>query len=275
MAEGQESTLDGHEVQRPVSRPPIRENILGYDVVKAASAYSNATGLVSGFALAAVVLVFTIAATVSDLDDAQRVDLGFATSLFALGFVGCLLGAYAFASLGGEENSPATMTYSMLVGSAVSIAVIAVLGGFEALAEAFLAESAVVFEIFTAMGAAIVPLFVWFPQWDIVQRFGPPRYDGPPRSTAEAERLIRRLGALGLLAAAIGTALHFTALFGDPERWEYLVLTFGGLLYVGAMVATALKVSMHEGRGRATTRETWVLAIIQSLMVMVTLALLP
>jgi|GEM_PF-6618741 len=253
----------------------LRENILGYDVVKAASAYSNATGLVSGFALAAVVLVFTIAATVSDLDHGQKVDLGFATSLFALGFVGCLLCAYSFASLAGEKNSPATMTYSMLVGSAVFISVIAVLGGFEALAQAFLPESAAVFEVFTAVGAMIAPLFVWFPQWDIVQRFGPPRYKGPPCSTGEAQRLIARLWALGVVTAAFGTALHFSALFGDPRRWEYLILTFGGLLYAGVVVAMALIVSAHEGRARATIAETWTMALLQSLTAMVMLALLP
>ncbi|MGN6587510.1 MAG: hypothetical protein ACTHKT_08585 [Solirubrobacterales bacterium] len=275
MGEEQKSVTDGDGQRSLVRQSIVRENILGYDVVKAAPAYSNTTGLVSGFALAAVVLVLTIAATVHGLNQEQKIDLGFATSLFALGFVGCLLCAYSFASLGGEETSPATMTYSMLIGSAVFISVIAVLGGFEALAQAFLEESALVFEVFTAVSASVAPLFIWIPQWDIVQRFDAPAYDGPPRSINEAQRLVVLVWVLGVAAAVAGAVLHFNGLLGEPKRGEYLILTFGGLLYTGAMVALALIVAMHKGRARATKAETWTLAFIQSLMVMVMLALLP
>src|SRR5690349_10405886 len=100
----------------PSSSREQPEGVPGYDVVAAAASYSNITGLVSGFALTAVILAFTIAAT-ADLTSVQRIDLGFATTLFALGFVGCLLCAFSFASLSGEVSSVATLTDSMLVGS--------------------------------------------------------------------------------------------------------------------------------------------------------------
>jgi hypothetical protein len=253
---------------------PPRENVLGYDVVKAAPSYSAVAGLVSGFALAAVVLVLTVAAS-AEVKPPQDVYLGFATSLFALGFVGCLLSSFSFASLGGETNSPATITDSILVGSGLLISVIAVLGGFQALAKAFLPDSEVVFMAVLALTASLGPLFVWFPHWDIVQRFGVSIHKGPPRSTAEAETLIFRLSLLGLGAAACGVALHCSGLLGPPKRWAYLVLTFTGLIYTGLMAALGLLVTSVKGRARLTRRETWALALFQSVTILVMLALLP
>lgn len=165
------------------------EGVPGYDVVAASDSYSNITGLVSGFALTAVILAFTIAAT-ADLTSAQRIDLGFATTLFALGFIGCLLCAFSFASLSGEESSVATLTDSMLIGSGLSVCIVAVLGGFEALAAAFLPDTKLVFLVICTAMAGVAPSFVWFPHWDIVQRFGPPAYCGPPKGTAEAGRAL-------------------------------------------------------------------------------------
>ncbi|HET7443030.1 MAG TPA: hypothetical protein VFJ57_00070 [Solirubrobacterales bacterium] len=234
-----------------------RENVLGYDVVKAAPSYSGAAGLVSGFALAAVVLVLTVAAS-SDLDHRQQIYLGFATSLFALGFIGCLFCAFSFASLSG-----------------VLISLVAILGGFEALAQALLHELAVVFVAVTGLTAAIAPLFVWFPHWDIVQRFGESVHEGTLRSPDEAEALVLRIWLVGAIAAGAGVALHYSALLGEPKQWEYLVLTFTGLTYVGGVVALALFVSTRSGRARATKMETWILAGFQSATVLIILALMP
>ena len=81
------------------------ENIREYDVVKAAPSYAGASGLISGFALAAVVLVLTVAAS-EKVEPPRQIYLSFATSLFTLGFVGCLFCAFSFASLGGERSHP-------------------------------------------------------------------------------------------------------------------------------------------------------------------------
>src|SRR2546427_546448 len=81
----------------------------------------------------------------------------------------------------GEMKSVASLTYSMLVGSGISICMIAVLGGFEALSRAFLDAASPVFVAVCAVGAMVTPVFVWFPQWDIVANYGGPRYPGPPQ----------------------------------------------------------------------------------------------
>lgn len=82
----------------PMSEPP-------YDAAAAASGYANVTGLVSTFALAAVVLVFLIAATATRPPTAaQNADMALATILFSVGFLGCLLAAFAFAALAGAPK---------------------------------------------------------------------------------------------------------------------------------------------------------------------------
>lgn len=255
-------------------REQVREGFPGYDVVKAATDYSNITGLVAGFALTAVVLAFTIAAT-ADLEVSQKVDLGFASTLFALGFVGCLVCAYSFASLSGENSSVATLTQSMLVGSGLTVCIVAVLGGFEALARAFLPDSAVVFLVVCGAVAAVAPPFVWFPQADIVQRFGPPAYEGPPASVAEAHRLMLSFFFVGLASAVGGIAVQQLGFFGGPRHWEYLVISFVGLGYAVLMVLAALWVSTLTERARVSIRHTWALAIFQSSVIFVMIALLP
>lgn len=142
--------------------------------------------------------------------------------------------AYSFASLRGEQTSVATLTHSMLVGSGLSVCIVAVLGGFEALARAFLPDSAVVFLVVCASVAAAAPAFVWFPHMDIIQNYGPSLYPGPPRAKEDAARLIRRLFLVGLAAAAGGVALQSVGVLGDPRHWEYLAITFvGSRLHVG------------------------------------------
>lgn len=153
----------GRKIANPMGdERQVREGFPSYDVVKATSDFSNITGLVAGFALTAVVLAFTIAAT-AHLDASQRIELGFAATLFALGFVGCLVCAYSFASLSGETSSVATLTQSMLVGSGLTVCIVAVLGGFEALARAFLPDAAIVFLVVCGTIAMVAPPFVWFP----------------------------------------------------------------------------------------------------------------
>lgn len=255
-------------------KPAVPEGLPGYDVVKSASDYSNVTGLVAGFALTAVVLAFTIAAT-ADLQASQKIDLGFATTLFALGFVGCLLCAYSFASLRGERRSVATLTHSMLVGSGLSVCIVAVLGGFEALARAFLPDSAVVFLVVCAAVAAAAPPFIWFPQMDIVQTYGPPTYPGPPQSKGEATHLILRLFFLGLAAATGGVVFQSLGILGEPRHWEYLVVTFVGLAYTATMILAALWVSTLTERARLSIKLTWTLAAVQSVTILLMIALLP
>ena len=277
-----------------------------YDVTKAAPSYANIAGLVSTFALAAVVLVLLIAATVVHPHGSQKVDMGFATLLFALGFLGCLLAAFAFASLGGAPQSAALVTDSMLVASIVAVCLVAVLGGFAALARAFLEQASAAFVVITAMTAFLAPIFVWFPLFDIARDFSQNRSSGDrdqPRPgrlaaiLAAMERFSSRFvrgrpfsnmspqeqSVVGLLAgmtligfvlAVTGLAIHFLGAFGHPHQLEYYVLGFGGLLYTGSLIVGAL-ILAADPDAQLTPHAAQLLNFVQCLFMFFLIALLP
>ncbi len=252
----------------------LREGFAGYDVVKAAPSYSNVVGLLSGFALTAVVLAITVAGT-AHLHDQQQFDVGFATTMFAVAFLGCLACAFSMASIAGEKNSPATLTCSMLVGSGIAVCFITVLVGFAALAHAFLPDSAPAFLAVCFVGVVIAPPFVWFPQWDIVRNFGEAPYPGPPRSTEEAKRLVVGLFMLGVFTALVGLGIRLTGVIGTAHHWEVLALALVTLIYTAAMVLAALLVSTWMNRPRLGVRMTWALGLIQSATVLALICLVP
>jgi hypothetical protein len=251
------------------------EGFAGYNIVRAAPSYSGVTGLLSGFALTAVVFAITVAGTDRHLSHAQKIDVGFATTMFAVAFLGCLVCAYSLASLAGEKNSPAALTCSMLVGSGIAVCFIAILGGFAALARAFLPESTPAFLAVCFVGVVVAPPFVWFPQWDIVRNFGEPPHAGPPKSEEEAKRLVIGLFILGILTALSGYVVRQSAILGTGHHWEYLALALVALIYTAAMVLAALVVATWIDRPRTSVRMTWTLGLIQSATFLALICLVP
>lgn len=80
---------------------------------------------------------------------------------------------------------------------------------------------------------------------------------------------------VGLVSAVGGIAVQSVRLFGDPQRWEYLVIGFVGLGYALAMTLVALWVSTLMDRARVSVSQTWGLALFQSAVIFVIIALLP
>jgi hypothetical protein len=239
--------------------------------------------------------------------------MGFATILFALGFLGCLIAAFTFASLGGGPNSAALITNSMLVGSIVSICLIAVLGGFAALSRAFLAQASGAFVVMTALTACLAPVCVWFAVFDIAVDFpdttesaslltppAPDRHRRPNRLaralaaeeafvdkrlsmklfTEEqmreraAVRLLAGLASVGVVLAVAGLVVHFAAALGHPQQWEYYVLGLGGFLYTGFVIVAVLVLASNPDRRLSPS---WVRALnfVQCLFVFFLIAVLP
>lgn len=249
-----------------------------YDVTKAAPGYANVTGLVSTFALAAVVLIFLIAAPGTHTTKAQYTDMSFATILFAVGFLGCLLGAFAFSGLSGAPHGPASLGTSMLIASAVAVCLLAILGGFEALARAFLPQATTAFAVVCAITASLSPVFVWFALFNVAAEFPvhqPEGYvpremaasaPGPngPRTrvlqtftqfreglTADERQVIKLLAGMttvGVLLAVAGLLVHIARGFGRPQSWEYYVLGFWGLAYTGLLIVAALLFAIDRNR---------------------------
>lgn len=247
------------------------DNESPYDVTKAAGGYANVTGLVSTFALAAVVLIFLIAATAAKSPTkAQYTDMSFATILFAVGFLGCLLGAFSFSGLSASPHGAASLGTSMLVASAVAVCLLAILGGFEALSRAFLPRAATVFTVLCAITASLSPVFVWFALFNIAVEFPlphAPREEVRPngvkarvlhtftrlRQTLLTDRrqvikLLAGMTAVGLLLAVAGLLVHITRALGKPQRWEYWALGLWGLAYTGLLIVGALLFAIDRNR---------------------------
>lgn len=178
----------------------------GWSMVAAAPAHSNITGLLAGFALTAVVLILTLVAT-AHLTVVQRHDLPLPAYLFAIGFLGGLLSAYALGSLAGELETAATMTAAVLTASGASISLMCVLGGFASLARLFLPDAAVAFIGLCIVAGLIAPIFVFFPLWDTVRNFGETDAPGCP-----AMRLM-----LPVLSGGCGSFVRL----GPSLAWAY------------------------------------------------------
>jgi hypothetical protein len=267
-----------------------------YSVVRAASNFSNITGLVAGFALAAVVLVFTVGATAPN---APRVILGFAASLFLLAYVGSLILSYAFGALAGRRNTAAAMTHAMLLGSGLSVSFVAILGGFVALSVAFLPNSSTLFFLIAAAVVWAVQPAIWFPHREMIHEFGLPPYGSrAPTSDARAHKLVSHTSRIALVASVTSIVFRefhiVKTLVGPPREWEYVTIASAGILYTAFIQSLVLPLAMaasgeHEHRegistkllarvtddGRLTTTATLLIATLQCATLFVILALLP
>ena len=278
-----------------------------YDATVSAQGYANITGLVSTFAFAAVVLVFLIAATaIPKPTTAQKADMGFATILFAVGFLGCLLAAFQYAALSGAPKNVA-LTNSMLIAVVVAVCLIAVLAGFESLAKAFLHSSASIFTLITVAAAATAPIFVFFPMFDYVReaQLGgssdrslsdesvATRYGGWATKIIESEMIKphletstnsedeRRMIALLLdmtvvatSAAMVAWVFHHTSLLGRPHQWLYYAVAVLALGVIGYATVRALLLAAEPGR-KLTPTQARRLNMVQVGLMFVVIAALP
>ena len=280
--------------------------VVGYDITRAAPGYSNVSGLLSGFALAAVVLVFTFAATSGPSGHAKG-DLGFATAVLALAFLGCLMSAFAFASLGGEKDSTQALASSMLFGSAVAVSVVAVLDGLEALAHAFLPNAHGLFMAVAFAAALTVSPFVWFPRWEIARRpsreyEAAPDGNGPQtvhssqqkpppseehrqdeemslhphrecddarriQEEATGRRILRKVSVIGAAAALAGLAFRLVV-GGDASSTVYIPVAGVAFGYTMSAVGVGLLTSaLAPGYVGCIIRATPLLGVMQSLVI--------
>lgn len=117
---------------------PAPANTPNYSPRKAAIGYSATTGVGAGFSLAAVILVFTIAATASK---PPLYFLGFAAAMFTVGTVGLLFCSFSYSTLSSSarDSTPGSLA-EMLISSALTICFLAELAGFDALARPYVSE---------------------------------------------------------------------------------------------------------------------------------------
>jgi len=242
--------------------------------VAAAPSHSNITGLLAGFALTAVVLILTLVAT-TPLTEVQRHDLPFPAYLFAVGFLGGLLCAFAMGSLAGEPESPSAMTSAVLTASGASLSLMCVLGGFASLASLFLPDADTAFIGLCMVAGLVAPIFVFFPLWDTVRNFGGTNLPGPPRDEAEAAQVIRRLCAFSALWPFIGLELRALGAnrLGHTADTAFAVVA---LLFVAAVVIAGMLLTIAQGdAGRLSIRRAWIVGAAHAMLIAALVALIP
>lgn len=243
-------------------------------MVAAAPSHSNITGLLAGFALTAVVLILTLVAT-AHLSSFQRHDLPFPAYLFAIGFLGGLLSAYALGSLSGEQETAGTMTAAVLTASGASVSLMCVLGGFASLARLFLPEAANAFIGLCIVAGLIAPIFVFFPLWDTVRNFGETAAPGRPRDAAHAARVIGWLWGLCAVGPIAGLGVRELG-SGASSHTADAMFAVVALAFIAVTIIAGMLLTISEGdEGRLTIRWAAVVAATEAVIIAALVALIP
>lgn len=130
---------------------------MGVDPSKAAGAVASILGTVAGFVVTAVVLLITILTTSAKEFLPRPQVLEYSAGLLTLSLLGCLLGAFAFAALSGEEkpttNHQAAGVWS---GAGAAVSIVSGIAAFEVLSYQYLPGSKTLFAIVCAVAGAVI-----------------------------------------------------------------------------------------------------------------------
>lgn len=257
---------------QPVTVGSPREP-LGYDVRKGAAAYAPIIGVISGFVVPTVVLIFEIAS--SHDSTAHSAALGRTTSLLVLGLIACLLGAFAFAAIGAERQLTANLSAATLyAGAATVIGSVAIIAAFEALAQAFLPATKDLFVWITtgtAIGGTVLVSMVLGDAW----------VSAPPGHWLSERSQGYRWGSItsGLASAALlaGAALYLLGariVIGNTEMHWFVGVGIA-LALLGGLGSAFRTMHGPDGSERAITKsETFaVLGILVSYLVLLLLVM--
>jgi hypothetical protein len=137
-----------------------------YEVRTASQSYSNIAAVLAGFAFAAVVLVVQTTPPVTTPNAGTYQD--WATIAFLLAFAGCIVSAFVFATVTGEEIlAPRSHTIALLAGLGFSISSNLVIFGLGALVKIFLSPTIFDFVLVCfPLIMSLSPLFVAFSAFD-------------------------------------------------------------------------------------------------------------
>jgi hypothetical protein len=126
-----------------------------YVIPVAAQSYSNIAAVLAGFAFAAVILAMQVKPL-----DSEKVVFSWATISFILSFVGCIMSAFIFATVTGENDIyPRSYAIALFGGTGFSISTSLVIFGMALLTKVFLTPE--VYE-FVHIIFPILMLFVIF-----------------------------------------------------------------------------------------------------------------
>jgi MFS family permease len=249
-----------HRVRNP--------DIAPYDLRKTVSITAPIVGSVGGFVVTAVVLVLTVA-TKAHHNPAQ---LALTSGLLAVALVGCLVGAFSLASLGGEPRLTVNlMAAATFMSAGPTIALAAILAAFQILASLYLPSAGFLFAFMVALVGAAGGVFnctMPLDEWDI--RAANLYPNAPPEpgtwivSRRHAKQWCFRLGAFNVAPIVLGFVFYAAgATFALPSAGVTAFVSTGMVLVVGLSLFGLLR-SLHpdHGHDRGTCR--WEALVIHS-----------
>ena len=154
--------------QQTISELPHKPH---YEIRIASQSYSNIAAVLAGFAFAAVILVVQTDIPSASLNAGDLRDR--ATIAFLLAFVGCVISAFVFATISGEEIlAPRSHTMGLIGGTGFSISANLVIFGLATLVKIFLSYQVYDFvdKVFPFM-MLLSPMFVIFSAFDSIIGF--------------------------------------------------------------------------------------------------------
>jgi hypothetical protein len=224
---------------------PVRP---GYDIVKAASGYASLAATLSGFALAAVILLAQRNPRSCDVPGHLAAECAALPALrdgaavaFTVALLSLVMAAFSFTAIHGEDfTARRTHNAGIWAGGALYGGLLAVLWGLNVTASIFLSKTTeAVMTASLVIVATIGLAFVIFSSFDAATRF-----DGDePRFTISPVRYFANLGP------PIGTVVVFAVVRAasgpmEPSSNQYvwrlvLLLVLSAAGTVGALVATS------------------------------------
>ena len=236
----------------------------GYDLRRGAAGYAPIVGVVAGFVVTGLVLLFDLASrhTASQSPWTEAL-LGRASALLALGLIACLLAAFALAAIAAETRLTPNLTAAiMYVGMCTAIGIVAIIAAFEVLATIYLPETHDLFAWATcgvAIAGSVLVAFVLGDAW---------RTPGLPEDHWLSGSKTSGRWALGAAVAGVSIlgcsiALYFSHVrIGTGNDGLHIIIGAGIAFALLAGVAGILR-AMHrdDGRGREI-RKTEAIAVI-------------
>ncbi len=234
-----------------------------YKLQSAAQSYSNIAAVLAGFAFAAIVLVVqgTLPQTVS-----AHLLRGYVAIAFLVAFFGCIVSAFNFALVTGEELvitggvegvAPRTHIIALLGGAGFAVSTIFIFWGMVLLARLFLPEDAVRLTYAALIGIILLAnmlLTCVYVDYLIVSKGGPRFRDfWQPIAIGGGIALVGLL--IGMLMRLVrGSNLIYT----NPWLFAWTALAALILVIVGAGLAMVIAEASPQVRFSSRHRDLWI-----------------
>lgn len=216
-------------IKQKKRRSEIQQNVPLYDVRLASEGFSNIAAIIAGFAFAAIILVIQ---TPVPLGEESSRD--WATVAFIVAFIGCLLSAFTFSIIKGEESlTHRAYTMALLCGCGFTTSANLVFFGLATISKVFLSTQIYAFIYFSfPLFMAFSLVYVCFSAFDPIVSF--------EKRKVERSEYAQVFGPpyILLIAALVFKYMGFHAMETEISHWFNWVMA--GALFINMFSAIAV-----------------------------------